>query len=325
MGLRDLFSRGPKLPEPVLDPFDGHEELRREVGRLQAGDWRGAAALLARTRGGDERTFVAGHFAEVDGWPDWIDEWHAADSRRPEPWLVRGILRIGWAWAVRGSGRAADVPEEAWPVFHQRLREAEADLQEAGRLDEADATPWGYLLLTARGLDLQPGEIRERFAEARRREPQGWLAPMMAVQSLGQKWSGTHEEMFAFAREAADASPDGSPVHAVVPLAHFERWLYFSMENPPAPKAQARYYEAAAVQDELRRAWARGPGSPAFRPGRFAATQRALFAFGFAQGDDRERARAVFEQLGTKVTETPWSHLGDPVEIFRQTRAAVQP
>jgi hypothetical protein len=31
MGLRDLFSRGPKLPEPVEDPFNGNEELRREV------------------------------------------------------------------------------------------------------------------------------------------------------------------------------------------------------------------------------------------------------------------------------------------------------
>jgi hypothetical protein len=131
--------------------------------------------------------------------------------------------------------------------------------------------------------------------------------------------------MFAFAREAADASPDGSPVHAAIPLAHLERWLYFPMENPPDGKAQSRYFQAPAVQSELQRAWARGPGSAAFRPGRFATTQRALFAFGFAQGEDDARAREVFEQIGPKVTETPWAYLGDPVEAFREMRAAVQP
>ena len=36
MGLRDLFSGGPKLPEPVEDPFSGNEELRREVAKLHA-------------------------------------------------------------------------------------------------------------------------------------------------------------------------------------------------------------------------------------------------------------------------------------------------
>jgi hypothetical protein len=79
------------------------------------------------------------------------------------------------------------------------------------------------------------------------------------------------------------------------------------------------YRTLPEVQEELRRTWARGPGSPAFRPGRFAPNQRALFAFGFSLGGDDASARAVFEQLD-RVTTDPWQHLGEPMEVFKAVR-----
>jgi hypothetical protein len=239
--LRRLFSRGPKLPEPVYDPFEGYEEARAVMDGLRTGDWRSAAALLARTRQGDDRAFVAGHIAEAtQGWPAWIDEWHAAESSRAEPWLIRGAARIGSAWAARGSGRASEVAEDAWPVFEERLAQAEADLAEAARRDEQDATPWAYLLITGRGLGAEVDELAKRFEEARTRDPRGWLAPTQAVESLAEKWCGSHDVMFAFA---------------------------------------------------------------------------------FTLGEDQARARAAFDRLGNELTQSPWSHLGDPAEMFSRARA----
>lgn len=318
-----LFSRGPKLPDPVYDPFGGDLATRRVVEGLKRGDWRRADELLGRTRKGDDRAKKAGHIVgAADGWPAWIDEWHKARNDRPEPWLIRGAIRIGRAWAVRGSGRADEVAEEAWPVFFERLREAEADLFEAIRRDEADATPWAYLLVSGFALDMEPPELLKRVDVARKCDPQGWLAPWQALNALSEKWSGSHDIMFTLAREISANEPVGSQLHSLIAEAHLHRWQYFSMEDPKDPKGQGRYYDEDDVQRELGRAWERGPGSPLFRPGPFSNSQLALFAFGFSLGEDMDLARVAFEKLNNHLTMTPWSHLGDPMEVFVEFRDA---
>jgi hypothetical protein len=316
-----LFSRRPRLPDPVHDPFGGDVAVRSALEGLKQGDWRAADELLAATRKGDDRAARAGHMvAAADGWPDWIDRWHAERNDRSEPWLIRGALRIGEAWKARGSGRADDVDDDAWPVFFERLGEAEADLREAILRDETDAIPWAYLLITGSALDQEVTELRERFNEAQRRDPQGWLAPWQALNALSEKWCGSHDIMFAFAREIGGGSPQGSQLHALIAEAHLHRWQYFSMEDPPNPREQSRYFDDGAVQKDLRRAWERGPGSPLFKPGRFANGQLALFAFAFSLGDDRDLSREAFEKLNNHLTIAPWSHLGDPVKTFVKYR-----
>ena len=318
-----LFSRRPKLPDPVYDPFGGDVALRRVVDELAQGRWRGADELLAATRKGDDRAARIGQIVEAAQGPAaWIDEWHAARNERPEPWLIRGALRIGAAWAVRGSGAAEEVAEEAWPIFHEKLREAEADLNEAARRDEQDATPCAYLLITGSALGLEPPDLRTRLDEARKRDPQGWLAPWQALNALSEKWCGSHDIMFSLAREISKTEPVGSQLHSLVAAAHFHRWQYFSMEDPPDPKGQSRYYDQDDVQKELSRAWERGPGSALFKSGRFANGQIALFAFGFSLGEDGDLARAAFEKLNNRLTLTPWSSLGEPVETFIRFRDA---
>jgi len=318
-----LFTRAPRRPDPVHDPFGGDLAARHVVEGLRRGDWRVAHDLLARTRKGDERAARAGHIVgAAHGWPGWIDEWHRAQNDRAEPWLIRGAIRIAWAWAVRGSGRADEVADEAWPVFFERLREAEADLLETIRRDERDATPWAYLLISGSALNHEPPELLRRLDEARRRDPQGWLAPWQAINALSEKWSGSHDIMFSLAREVSASEPAGSQLHSIIAEAHLHRWQYFSMEDPPDPDGQARYYDEDDVQRELARAWERGPGSPLFKPGPFANSQLALFAFSFSLGEDMDLARAAFHKLNNHLTMTPWGHLGDPRKVFVEFRDA---
>jgi hypothetical protein len=313
--LRNLFGGGPKLPEPVRDAFHGEEALRREMAQLREGQWRPAATRFAQTRDADERAFVSALMLEHVG--RWIDEWHRAEPMRDEPLILRGLGHIASAWAARGSGRAEDVPEEAWPVFHEGLQRAEEDLRAATELDARDALPWACLQISGRGLEVGVDELRARFEEGRARAPQGWHLAWSTLESLTEKWSGTHELMFQFAREVSSGAPEGSGLHALVAEAHHHRWFYFRMEGDG--EGERSYYRSPEVQEELRRTWARGPGSPAFRAGRFAPNQRAVFAFGFSLGGDDASARAVFEQLD-RVTTDPWQHLGEPMEVFKAVR-----
>jgi hypothetical protein len=235
---------------------------------------------------------------------------------------MRGLSRIGWAWEARGSGRASEVAEEAWPVFAERLELAEADLQEAAGRAAKDALPWAYLLLTGRGLEVGVDELRRRWDEARRRAPEAWHPSWSMLEALTEKWSGSHDLMFQFAREVSGSAAEGSALHALIAEAHLQRWLHFRMEDPPDRPGELSYYRSPEVQEELRRAWARGPGSPAFRAGRFAPNQRAAFAFAFTLGADDASARAVFDQLD-RVTTEPWQHLGEPMEAFKAARRQV--
>ena len=315
--LKNLFGGGPKLPEPIRDAFHGEEAFRREIAQLRDGNWQPAAARLKQTRAADDRAFVAGMMMAEAG--PWIEAWLAAEPSRGEPWMMRGLSRIGWAWEARGSGRAEDVPEDAWPEFFARLNLAEEDLHEAMRHDAKDALPWAYLLITGRALQVDVEELRRRYEEGRARAPEAWQASWLMLEALTEKWSGSHDLMFQFAREVSAAAPPGSGLHALLAEAHFQRWLYFRMEDPPDRQGELSYYRKPEVQEELRDAWARGPGSPSFRKGRFAPNQRALFAFAFSLGGDDASARAVFDQLD-RVTSDPWQHLGEPMEVFKAAR-----
>jgi hypothetical protein len=189
----------------------------------------------------------------------------------------------------------------------------------SARRDPRDALPWAYLLITGRALEVGVDELRRRYEEGRARAPESWQVPWLMLEALTEKWSGSHDLMFQFAREVSSAAPAGSGLHALVAEAHFQRWLYFRMEDPPEREGELSYYRAPDVQEDLRGAWARGPGSPAFRPGRFAPNQRALFAFAFTLGGDDAAARAVFDQLN-RVTSDPWRHVGEPMEVFKAAR-----
>jgi len=313
--LRNLFGGGPKLPEPIRDAFHGEEAFRREIAQLREGNWQPAATRLKQTRAADDRAYVAGMMMGAAG--PWTEDWLAAEPTRAEPWMMRGLFRIGWAWEARGSGRAEDVAEDAWPEFHARLKLAEEDLQEATARDAKDALPWAYLLITGRALEVGVEELRRRYEEARKRAPEAWQVSWLMLEALTEKWSGSHELMFEFARAVSAAAPPGSALHALVAEAHLQRWLYFRMEGDR--EGELAYYRTPEVQEELRRAWASGPGSPTFRAGRFAPNQRALFAFAFTLGGDDASARAVFDQLD-RVTTEPWQHIGEPMEAFKAAR-----
>ena len=40
--------------------------------------------------------------------------------------MIEGRFYTEYAWDARGDSFAGDVPEEAWPVFRERLQKAEA-------------------------------------------------------------------------------------------------------------------------------------------------------------------------------------------------------
>ncbi|MEG3634848.1 hypothetical protein [Micromonospora palythoicola] len=70
-----------------------------------------------------------------------------------------------------------------------------------------DTTARTFLVVSARGREVHPAEARRRFDEVVTRHPGHRLAHEHMLQYLCRKWSGSHEQMFEFAREAFAKAP----------------------------------------------------------------------------------------------------------------------
>jgi hypothetical protein len=209
------------------------------------------------------------------------------------------------------------VKEDAWPLFHARLVEADKDLAKAAAIDERDPTPWAQSMIVARGLSLGQPELRRRFDEAHRRDPLNGAACVNMIQGTARKWGGSNEAMLQFARWASEEAPVGHSVHKVVALAHIEMWL-----DSAKGDVQRAYFHSPAVKQEVLAAARRSVLSPAY--GRSGSSlswaDRNVFAFCFRLVRDFKAQLEQMRLIGPHVAEFPWQYEGKPGQKYEEHR-----
>jgi hypothetical protein len=302
-----LFGRrkphAPAAPGIELDPWAGDPECPRLRAALEAGD---VAPLRSAWGTADpvRREFLV-HALTVD-LPvlEVVERWPGASPSEPLAWLLRGSQRTTWAWEARGRAYATAVDPNAWHVFFDRLRDAEDDLQRSVALDDRDGVAWSQLLTTARGLQATPAEQRTRYDQAVARCPELPIAADLRLQAACAKWSGSHDEMFAFARQVVRSLGADDPRHRLLATAHFERAVDFREDV----EARRVYLEDAAVRAELRDAAERSVlrwGAPATPQHRITVNWFAATAGYFGLHD---LAAPLLVAVGPRPTRSPWSY-----------------
>jgi hypothetical protein len=292
--------------------------LRAQLGR---GEWREAQAKLEAAQGAD-RAFLVGALSPA---ATAIDAWVEAAPTSAVARLVRADVLLTAAQQARGAARASEVGEESMAAFRTLSSRADEELVRAAELDPKDATPHALRLMTAIGMDADEREQEARFRAAIERDPLHLTAHVQRLTLLAWKWGGSHEAMFAFARETSAKAPEGSPLHALVPLAHIERWLAATRLDDPVdednPELADEYFLDAAVKEELLAAHARSIGSRAWKEqrGHFA---RNTFAFALWLGEEVERSGAELEAIGARWTLYPWAYAGEPAKVVARARVA---
>ena len=297
---------------PAIDPSQGDPGAARLRETLAAQDWAGARDVLEATPHPDDRAFYLDVAGTVQGVQDWIGEWAGKD---PLAQLVRGCHAVRWAWEARGAYQAEFTAEDQFKLFFERLRVAESCLYDATERLPDEAASWAFLVTTARGLQLPVEDASHRFGQAVERHPGHQLAHDEMLQTLCEKWSGSHRQMHAFAVEAVEKSPQGSMMAHLLAMAHLE--VAIDLEGP----VQGEYLRRTDVRDSLHQAAQRSIFSPEaqFRPGwpRYANS----FAVAFSLADDLPAAAAAFDVIGDLVTLQPWGYLGgDESEKFAEAR-----
>jgi hypothetical protein len=300
----------------------GDPDAHRFRAELDQGRWQEFHDFLDATRDWDDRHFYVYTLSDIEGRPEWLDEWVAARGRSPLPVLFRGAHGIHWAWQARGLGYTTTVAQESRRVFHSRLVDADRDLAQAVMLDPEDPTPHARSVHSALGLALGKGEIRRRFDEATRRYTWHYFAHMPMLQALTAKWYGSHEEMFEFARSTLGQAPEGLGVHVVMARAHLERWLNLPREYSDGQDRQAKYFRDEAVQQEVRRAADLSVRSARYQVHKATAADRNLFAMCFWLMRDFPAQLEQMQHIGPLIQQIPWGFQGDPGHAYERARTA---
>jgi hypothetical protein len=135
-------------------------------------------------------------------------------------------------------------------VFLRRLESARKDVEHAILLNPSDPVPHSEMLTIARGMQLEKGLVLEHLEHARRLSPELWEPHVRTLFFLCEKWQGSHEEMFEFARSTSNSAVDGSGLHALIACAHIERWLYFDAFEGNRAEAD-QYWQQPNVKNEI--------------------------------------------------------------------------
>ncbi|MDP9840908.1 hypothetical protein [Streptosporangium lutulentum] len=301
-----IRARGPRAiidrpwADTVLD--DAVSAVRRKV--FEAG-----TAVLGVTRGYPEsRALRVEALAKASvGWSRSIEALTSRDRSNPDLWLWLGRTRIEEAWALKPDVRARAVQAQRLRAFQQAMESARLPLLTAVALAPADPVPWESMMWLFLGLDRPRQEKDAAWFEAVRRYPTLFPANVARLMTLSPAWGGSSQEMLKFVREAVSQAPDGDPMPALLPLAHFE---HVAAER--SPMSRSGWFSDEALREVVSHAgrWLGGDGHPR------AVEAHNLFGAAFYLTDLRRPARGHLMRTGGRVSRLPWSYLGDPAQQF---------
>lgn len=221
------------------------------------------------------------------------------------------------AWIARSGATVENVSVKQVEGFYHYLNLAETELLKAKQLNSSFVGCYSSLIRVALGQgDKQ--QAYDIYNEAYQLDSTLLDYHMDMLVLLTEKWLGSEQEMFEFARKHADRVNSGA-LKGLIPAAHFEAQVFMDAEE------KAAYFAQETVQQEVREAYF---GVANLEPG-IGYYQRyqyflALnyFAIVFQFLNDNETAREVYEKIGGNYTSGPWKNVGyNSRETFLEYKA----
>ncbi|GAA1739192.1 hypothetical protein [Luedemannella helvata] len=286
-------------PSIVIDPLFGDPTARQLQQALAARDWPTVRSILAAPMTSNDRTWFMSVACDDPHLQEWIDQAVAAERGSTLPLLLKGGRYVRWAWEARGSGLAGSVGKDVWPIWFDRLRRAEDCLDEVVEREPGNAEAWQWLITLGRARQVDAEDRWRRFNGLLAAEPAHFGGNRQMLQGLMRKWSGSHEQMFEFARKRTAEHP-GTDVPFLIVDAHLEVWDGATFE----------YLSRREVSDELLAAAEASIWHRDYQRTRRTPTLLNAFAFCFAAADLHDAADRCFAEIGDNlVTEWPWQYL----------------
>lgn len=324
------------VPSPRLDRFDpflADVELRNAYRALVDGDWRRLESFLDNSsKYWLYSTTITGQLVGIETitFVRWVE---TANSPRARCYHAAALIRDAYEaraavearvvtpefLAEHGDIEAARLSELAIVDYHESLKQAERYLYDVIRDRPSLSDPWVFLLISGRGLGVRLEELRQRFDNAHSRDPFRPDACREYLEGLTEKWGGSQDATFDFARWIEHEAPPDSPARVSLPVAHLEQGL---LDGQGANLAA--YLNEDPVVGELAGAlesFLRATPSP-------ASTEAlpALNAYTLAvSADSPVTAHLIaeaFERIANRPTAYPWLLYKEHIpEVFKEIQA----
>jgi hypothetical protein len=292
-----------------FDPYLADADIRDTVACIASEDWSGAEQSI----GDHPDPWLVVDLLTSDESPVRIGSFESWCRQAPSPRSVSllGRAKIRAAWEIRGRASASSVRTDSWDGFFAGLRDAETTLVAAVEADPSSCDPWVGLITTARGLERDRVELRNRFHNAQSRQPFRPDACQTMLQSLCHKWGGSHEQMFAFARWVEkNAAPD-SPARHLIHVAHLEFAIASNDEGVRLSSHLRRREVAAELLSNAERFLEATP-----REARAAHLPALNMFVLMLYPTDKRSAAALIEtvaRIAERPTPMPWVYFGDAI------------
>jgi hypothetical protein len=307
-----------------------NDPYRQARNALRHGDTGPALSLLAASHGDPEaRIHAITTLATEKNLPmlPRLEAQLGQDPWNQDLWLLVGALQQDAAWTARGAARMSDTSEAQIGGLRHHMTRARESLRRAAELRPEDPAPWHQLMGCAMAAQLTRDEPHEMWKElVQRGGDVSYEACRLRMVTLTQKWHGSQEQCFAFARERSQGAPAGHPLHALVPLAHVEQFVELRSADSVFTRVKAvfRYFNGRDVRQEVDAAAERlvaGADLFAAHPASPAAHQ--AFAFVYDDRSDVKRSRYHLERGGDEPI-WPWGYFGDDYEVWDKARMQAQ-
>jgi hypothetical protein len=291
--------------------------LDEAVDAACRGDLTAGAAALAASRGDPEHRSlrVEALARAVIGSSRSVEALVAAGRHNPDLWLWLGRARLEEAWKLKPDVRARAVQADRLRDFHTAMDGARQPLLTAAALAPGDPVPWECMMWLALGLDRPRSDKDAAWYECTRRWPTLYPAAVVRMTTLSPGWGGTAQEMLGFARAVTARAPEGSPLPALLPLAHFE---HVAVDRTPMSRGAWFGFDA---QREIVAAAGRWSESRLTTAHPRSIEAHNAFGAAFYLADLRRPARGHLARTSGRFSRLPWSHLGDPGQHYRRACA----
>jgi len=258
--------------------------------------------------------------SNADKGKDFIKRYANEHAQKPAALYLLGSSLIDDAWAARGSGGAGTVNQDQANQFFNYLQEAEGSLRTLLNISPDYVEAYALLIRIQMGLG-NMDESWSLYNEAKKIEPGRLDFGLAMLVQLTEKWGGSHEQMFKFAREEVVAGKPEFSAGLLV-AAHYEYWLTLD------GKESDRYYKDKSIKKELLDAIgtiAEIKSDHDFSSRHQKMLAQNCIAFCYLHLNEKKKARKVFRAIGEHYTNYPWKYMDDkPAAAYLRFRGLVR-
>lgn len=241
-------------------------------------------------------------------------DWRTSDHDIYYKTYLEASQEVARAWYYRGGGTADTVSDDAVENFVHHLITARSLLNDCMDHPDTDGLACEKYITVQLGISDDLAKIYKTLKKMRHidqnlRNPPNLQGHVNYFNATCEKWLGSHDEMFAFAREYAMKDTGYGYMASLICHAHLQMWLYLIAFDEDEAAAGA-YFTQQTVKDELLAAHNWFLSNVNDDTSGFNIMAHNMFTGLLYWSEEHEAAQYHFRAMKKRATPFPWMYIG---------------